>query len=288
MPKSPQTLLILTVALSALCAAFAAGASAGPWIKAPGEAFVKGGLTHYSAEDSFNQGRDTGMAYTGQTFNVYGEVGLVEGLQAVVDLPVVMGVNTSAAGVRYTNQSLGDLRLELDGALLPELPLAIGVETKIPLYTPIGRQGPGDPAADFPRSRINFPDPGDGNVDMTLKLLTGLSLHPTPAWVTAELGYRARFGGFVDGLTASLGAGWFVWPEHVALGLYGNALVNLGQDADPALRSTKQFTYVQAFVLITAAPLADDLSLTLSAGAVVQADNTSRGTDLGLGVSYAF
>lgn len=265
-------------------------ALAGPWIKAPGEGYVKAGATVFSAEDSFNQGQSLGLAYLGQTYNLYGEFGLPGGLQVVADVPMVVATNTSAAGVNYINRTLGDMRLELDYGVLQggPVPLAVGVEAKLPLYTPISEQGVGDPAGAFPRSAAFFPDPGDGNVDVTVKALTGYSFYPAPAWATAELGYRARLGGFADGLHLALSAGGFVWPEHLALGFYASAVVNLQDDPNPELRSTRAFTYLQGFAIVTAAPLDPDLSLTVGVGSIVQAENSSRGTDVSLGVSYAF
>jgi hypothetical protein len=257
---------------------------AGPWVKAPGEAYIKTGATFFASEDSFNQGLDTGLSYTGETYNVYAEVGLPGGFQAIVNLPLVMATNTSRSGVQYHNNTLGDLTLELDYAVLPDLPLAVGVETRLPLFTPVSEQN----GSGFEQSINSFPDPGDSNVDVTAKVLTGYSFHPIPAWATAELGYRARFGGFADGVYAALSTGIFVWPDHIALGLYASGVLNLQEDPDPAARLTKQFLYVQGYALITVAPVLPDMAISLSAGTIALADNTSAGNDFGVGVSYAF
>ncbi len=272
----------------ALCAGlWSAQVQAGPWIKAPGETYTKVGATFFTAEESFNQGLSTGLAYAGQTYNIYGEVGLPGRLQLIADLPVVVGTNSSQQGVNYVNQSLGDMRLELDWGVAEGLPVALAVEAKVPLYTPLAQQTSGQ-ITRFPRSATNFPDPGDGNVDVTVKALAGYSLHPLPAWITGELGYRARFDGFVDGIFAVASAGYFVWPEHIALGVFSNAVINLGDDPNPDVRLTREFVYVQGYVLVTAAPLDPDLAVTFSAGSIVYARNSAAGNDFGVGVSYAF
>lgn len=282
-----RAVVVIGVALAVLplCAS---SVCAGPWIKDLGDGFVKVAFTSFEAEQSFNQGVSTGLAYVGQTTNVYAEAGLGGGFQLIGDLPLVVGTNTSPAGVNYVNATLGDMRLELNYGLLDGVfPVALGVETKWPLYTPVAEQGAGGAGA-FPRSRANFPDPGDGNVDATFKVLSGVSLYPWPAWLTAELGYRTRFGGFADGIFAVLGGGAFLWPEHVAVGFFSNAVVNVEEDPNPARRSTREFTYVQGYVLITGAPALPGLALTASVGSIITARNAARGDDFSVGVSYEF
>jgi hypothetical protein len=278
---------LLGGALCALCCLWSVSAAAGPWVKKPAEAYLKLGVASFTAEESFNQGVSTGLAYTGVTGNLYAEVGLPSDLQLVVDLPYVMATNQSPQGVNYIQRTFGDARVELDYALLPELPLTFGLETKIPLYTPVAMRQDSQIQA-WDQSRNNFPDPGDGNIDITPKLMTGYSFYPVPAWITAELGYRLRLGGFVDGVFAAASGGVFVWPEHLALGVYANTVVNLGEDEDLTRRATREFVYVQGYALLTAAPLAPELSLTAGVGQIVYAKNSAAGQDLSLGVSYAF
>lgn len=281
-----STLIALAFALA--FGALASTAQAGPWVRDPGHAYLKLGAARFTADEGFNQGLSTGLAYVGDSFNLYAEVGLPGRLQLVGDLPFVAGVNASPEGVNYHNRSFGDARLQLDWGALEGTPLTLSLEAKLPLYTPLGQQGPGDPVAGFPRSATRFPDPGDGNVDLTPKVQLGWSFHPIPAWATAELGYRARLDGFSDGLWAAASAGWFVWPDHIALGLYGNAVVNFTEDANPALRATREFVYVQGYALVTAAPLDPNLALTLSAGVLPWARSSAAGRDVGLGISYAY
>lgn len=259
----------------------------GPWVKQPGDAFVKVGAAQFTAEESFNQGVSTGLAYTGLTSNLYAEVGLPSDLQVVLDLPFVVATNQSPRGVNYTQRVFGDARVELDYALLPELPLALGLEAKIPLYTPVAQRQDAEIEA-WASSRESFPDPGDGNLDLTPKLMSGYSFYPVPAWVTGELGYRLRLGGFVDGVFAAVSGGIFVWPEQVALGVYANAVLNLGEDEDLSVRATREFVYVQGYALITAAPLLPALTVTVGVGEIVFARNSAAGRDLSVGVSYAF
>jgi hypothetical protein len=274
-----------TIAAVAILIA-ASTASAGPWVKEVGEAFVKVAATAFQTEQGFNQGIATGLAYNAVTYNVYAEVGLPGGLQLVTDVPFVTAVNASPAGVNYRNRTFGDARFELDYALLPDFPLTLGVETKVPLYAPIADQP--EVAENYPRSASKFPDAGDGNVDVTPKLLVGWSFHPTPAWATAELGYRARFGEFADGLYWAAGGGIFVVPNHFAIGVYASGVLNLEEDADATRAQTKEYGYAQGYLLLQGLPLDPELGLNLSAGGIFFARNAARGVDFTVGLSHAF
>ena len=259
---------------------------AGPWVKQPGEAYVKAGATWFEAEDGFNQGVSTGLAYTGVTYNLYGEVGLPGDLQLVADIPLVLATNQSVAGVNYNNRTLGDARLEVDYALLPELPLTLGLEAKIPLYTTLANGGSN--IEDYPQSAEKFPDAGDGNFDLTPKLLFGYSFHPVPAWATAELWYRARLGGFADGLHWAVGGGIFAVPDVLAFGVYASGVLNLQDDEEGSSVQTKEYGYGQVYVLFKGLPVDPDLGLTVSIGRIAYARHASVGTDVSAGVSHGF
>lgn len=273
---------------------WSAPAHAGPWVKEAGDGYLKLGLSQYEADESFNFGVATGLSYTGTLANLYAEFGLPGDTQLVADVPFVWGVNTSPQGVLYEQRSLGDGRFELDWAPLKALapadselrglPLALGVEVKVPLYANLADR---DDVGAWDDSIEKFPNAGDGNVDVTPKLLAGLSFHPFPGWATAELGYRARFGGFVDGLWLAGGAGVFVWPDWIALGVYGNALVNFTEDADLHVRASREFAYAQGYILLQS-PYAPGLGLNAGFGRLVWSRNASAGQDLSLGVSYGF
>lgn len=265
----------------------ASSAEAGPWVKKPGEVYTKVGVASFEAEESFNQGVSTGLSYTGLTYNLYAEAGIVENLQAVVDLPFVVATNASPQGVNYTQRTLGDARFELNYAILPDFPLTFGVETKIPLYSTIAERNDADIQA-WSRSKIKFPDPGDGNIDITPKLLTGYSFYPVPAWITAELGYRFRLDGFSDGIFAAVSGGIFVVPDWVALGVFANTVINIEEDEDPAEQATREFVYVQGYALISAKKFVDGVSLSLGFGNIVYAKNSAAGQDFSLGMSYEF
>jgi hypothetical protein len=273
----------------------AAKADAGPWVRPPWSAYVKFATSFYSAEESFSRGvMARGLTYDAITYDLYAEIGLPWRLTAVVDLPYVTAANTSAAtDVEYQNNTFGDGRFELHYGLLDApVALAFGVETKVPLYQLVSDQAEGSLVEVDSRlwPAASFPEVGDGNVDVTPKALAGLGFHlgPLPGWATTELGYRIRTEGFLDGPYFAASLGLFVWPQHIALGAYTNGIFALGEDEDPNVVATQELVYTQGYVHVTGAPWVPDMGLTVAYGGVVYAENTSKGQELSLALSYNF
>lgn len=285
---SQRRLLLVAITCLALVVT-PRGAEAGPWVHPFGHGYVKLGLSYFTAESSFQQGVPVGLSYDAFTTNVYAEVGLPARLQLIVDVPYVVATNTSDTAAEYHNHTFGDARVELDYGLPVAFPLAVGVEVKIPLYGQVADMGSSGliDVDGRPWPTTLFPDVGDDNVDITPKVMFGYSLG-VPVWFTAELGYRARLNGFADGIYTALSVGGFVWPNHIAVGVYSSAVINVQEDRDPAVMATREFVFLQGYVLLTAAPWQPDLGLTLGVGRIVHAENTNTGTDFSVGVSYRY
>jgi hypothetical protein len=267
----------------------ASPAQAGPWNRELGSAYLKLGLSHFSATQGFSRGVATGLDYEAYTVELYGELGLPHRFSLVVNLPYVMARNGSPAGFVYGHNTLGDGRLELDFQVLESAPLSLGLELKVPLYRSVSASADDSLIEVDGRSypAANFPDVGDANVDVTPKVLAGWSFAPLfEGWLTAELGYRVRLDGFADGVYGALGMGAFVWPRHVALGVLANGVVNVQVDRRPEEQATHELLFVQGYVLVTGAPWVPRLGVTLSVGGIVSAVNASEGTSLGVGLSY--
>ncbi|MBH23277.1 MAG: hypothetical protein CMH57_02210 [Myxococcales bacterium] len=257
---------------------------AGPWVRKPGSTYTKLNLARFSADQSFNQGVDTGLQYMGTTVNLYNEIGLPYRLQLITDVPYVFGRNNSPQGVNYLNNTFGDARFELGHGLVEGLPLLLAVEAKLPFYSTVADDD--ETFSAFSATRESFPDAGDGNVDVTPKVGAGYSFHPIPAWVTAELGYRVRLDGFADGIFASLGGGVFVLGEHVALNMFSNAVFNVEDDPNPELRATREFVYVQGSVFARYQPWFEGLGLSVGVGWLPYTKNAAAGNDISVGLSY--
>jgi len=246
-------------------------------------------MSFFSSSDSYSQGISTGLDYQSYTTNLYTEIGLPWRMTFIMNLPYVVATNTAQSGAHYQNHTFGDSQWELDVSLLDRIPLSLGVQVKVPLYQTVYNQSDGGVVRvdDLPWPATNFPDVGDGNVDLTSKVLFGHSFYPAPAWLTSELGYRVRFDGYADGIYANFNVGGYVWPDHLILGLYTDGIINVQKDPDPSVQASREYLYVQGSMTITAAPWQPQLGLTLSGGYIPVARNSSRGWDLGLSLSYS-
>ena len=265
---------------------------AGPWPRAFGSAYVKLGAAQFSADSGAdsNAASVSGFTYESETYNVYAEIGLPHRLTVVADLPYVTATHFAPTGYAFDNRTLGDGRFELSYSVLEGIPVAVAVEAKVPFYDSIDEQADdGVLAVDgeqWPASA--FPNPGDGNVDVTVKLQLGHSFHPLPAWITFETGYRLRLDGYADGLHSAANFGAFIWPDHLALGVYGSSVLNLESSVSSDGKTSREYAYVQGYMLLTAAPWAPDLSLIVSAGTVAWAQHAATGTDMGVAMAWHF
>ena len=166
-----------------------ATAHAGPWVKAPGHAYVKSGYNRFSA-DTFVQPDGTevaGTTYLGHTSSLYGEVGVANKLQAVFSVPFV-GSRNIIDDVFYINRDFGDVLAGLEyGTSLGSTPVSLQVLGKVPLYD-------NNDLNQYAGAATLFPAIGDGQVDVTALLAAGRgwSLGKVQGWVLGEVGYRHR------------------------------------------------------------------------------------------------
>ena len=186
----------------------------GAWTRDLGSAYVKASADIYQAISFQAPGesqRSDGN-YFGQQYSVYAETGLSPGhpIQLSIAAPLTVGSHRTevfdpfgSLPVRATTIRMGDFRAWLQTALSRKLPLAAGVELKIPMYA---NGGVGTSIRNF---RDLFPKPGDGQVDVTAWLHGGHAIGNT--FVEGGLGYIFRTEAFVGWDTAiTFNDGWRV------------------------------------------------------------------------------
>lgn len=261
-----------------------AAALAGPWVRPAGEGYLRVGYDHFASEDATVNGVSTGLAWSSHSLGVYTEWGLGHRLQVVGSLPLTTATQTSVTGTVWRHSWSGDLRLELDGALLRDRPVALGAEVRIPTY-----RDPADylTARGMPNELVtayatSFPQLGDSNIDLTVKLLAGQSLGR--GWLAGELGPRLRFGGFASGLHAAASGGWWAVPDRAALGLW-SSLALRAPWIEPA-RATRQEWVVLGQVMVASPEQLPNWTLEMRGGGVVWAESAARGWTVGLGASW--
>ncbi len=253
-------------------------ASAGPWVRDLGHGFAKIGTTRFVSDNGFVDGESTGLAYRSQSFDTYFEVGLGRGIQVVGSLPFVAATNKASGDVAWNYAWTGDLRFEIDGRLHPSKPIAWGVELRVPTYRdPVDfNEAKGMSSELLAATARNFPQLGDTNLDITIKIMGGVSFKR--GWFTAEAGPRFRTEEFKSGAYASAGLGMWVVPDNLAVNLYTNGNVNL-IGGDPEVGS-RELAYVQAAVFGTGLDALPGAGLQVAAGVIPLARNSARGYDL--------
>lgn len=264
-------------------------ADAGAWTRSLGEYYGKVGVDVYVARDYVvpGGGDAASQSYLGQQYGAYVELGLLEvhPVQLGISAPLTIGsvdferadVFQSATG-HVTSVRLGDLRLQPQVALHPDIPVAFAVEVKLPLYTVDGICSEYGPYADV------CPRPGDGQIDVTEWVIAGASLSGVPLWGEVGLGYQHRTEVFIGWDTDLELADGVVWASTVG-GTVGPLVVMVKADGTHPLRSdrvTPGWVRVGPALLLT---LGEHIGLEARAQWDVAAQVTSRGTGVGAGVS---
>lgn len=259
-------------------------ALAGPWVKAPGEAYLKvSGSTFTSDQVVDAEGVDstTPWTYSNRSITTYLDVGIAPRTGLNVSLPFQIAANTYDS-IAYERSGFGDLGLGLSFALLQErCPLTLELSGSIPLYSgviasdaEVGATGGTDPSQRY------LPMLGDGSMEFAPGLSAGCSLHPIPAWITAQISYQIRNKGFGDGIKSSFGVGGYLWPERVALTGGINTVQRLDSDAE---RPTKSYLSAYAGLLIT---IGWGFSAEATASIVPGGAFVAKGTTYMVGISY--
>jgi hypothetical protein len=215
--------------IALLCAAalLPGTAAAGAWTREFGSGYAKFGADYYqpSAYVDPQTGEATDLRYFGQQYSVYVEMGVlpVHPMQVTASVPLSIGATSFGEGGRATTTRLGDARLAFQSALLQHgFQLSVAAEVKVPLYRN------GDVGGDFGTYQAVFPYPGDGQIDLTERVLFGGSIPGVPAWAEGSVGYRHRtelFLGWEPGITLVDGV-----PYRASVGIRGgplSAILNL-------------------------------------------------------------
>jgi hypothetical protein len=258
-------------------------ASAGPWTRDVGHAYVKLGSNLFLADEfvDINNQVQQGASFFGATTSVYGEVGIWKKLHLQFFLPHAVFRNTYDSGDQYLSAGGGDARVALQWTSPLEIfAHAIRLEMKVPLYDAA------DPEDVPPAVRAQFPLRGDGQLDVTLWLSAGGGLPGIPIYIYGEIGHQFRTEAFIGtGLNRAF-SDTFVYVAEVGWTFYRQmVLAAFSQGFIPY--QSDEFT--RAFVDVNAkiyAPVWKGLALEANVGFIPWARAASKGLSVGFGVSY--
>ena len=274
--------MVWACALGMVCA-LASPASAGPWTKGQGEAYVKGSGLLFGSDTfvSSTGERVQGAEFVSRSAAVYAEVGVGGNVQLQIYLPYQFATNRfEAIETTYANVGLGDTIIGAQWTPVEiGLPWALRLDAKVPLYDVAGIVGP---------EAASFPAFGDGQLDATLWASLGGSFYPLPAYALLEVGYRHRtevFPGegngleFGDGVTFFGQVGYTLF-ERALVGVNASGVLPLVED-----EVTQGFVTVGPMVAVT---LWQELRLEATYDFMPWSVNNSPGNTASVGVSYTF
>lgn len=266
----------------------ASPALAGAWTKELGDGYAKVGAELYAALRYVGPGElgGDGGTYLGHQYGAYGEVGVLPGWKGQVSgsLPLVVGTHTAmysdpfgTAEIRATTVRTGDLRVALQAAIHPELPLAVAVDLKVPTYAN------GTVGDAYPVYRELFPKPGDGQIDVGASIYGGLSPWDG-GFAEVGVGYVHRteiFVGWDPTFTLSDGVRFAAKGGHT----FGRVLPILAVDGILSPSPTEYTRSAVGLSLSALIDLAGGFAIEPRVAADLWAHNTSQGFGAGIGVS---
>jgi hypothetical protein len=194
--------LLFRLALCAWCLGRSPAAFAGAWTQAPGGYYLKLAAQGLRAGEYFDASgarvpKPGSGRLSGRGLHAYAEYGLREGLTLVAALPYKRLVDRRrfAGGTgREASRGFGDLELGVRWRLSGHpLVSSLGVGGRVPLGYGVDEL-----------TRVPL---GTGEPSGEVGLLVGRSLHPVPAYLGGEAGYRARGGAYSGELFWGLEAG---------------------------------------------------------------------------------
>lgn len=160
----------------------------GGWIRERGSGYMKLGATTLSATNYHEADGSTSERFgkiSTQTVFLYGEFGIAEDVEAIVQIPLF---KANGSSIYNTVMGIGDIGL---GARIPivkkEWPVALGALLELPT----GSAEHYAPASDGSDARENMPT-GDGELNAWVFAAVSRSFFPFPGFATLSAGYNFR------------------------------------------------------------------------------------------------
>ncbi|GAA4010587.1 hypothetical protein GCM10022408_23640 [Hymenobacter fastidiosus] len=201
----PAAFALLWLILTAALLRPQPSSAGGGWTRPQGHGYGKLGLTAVNTTSYHTLAGQTirTARFQQQVVGLYGEYGLTNRLEAVLNFPVYR----RATFPGFTpGHGFGDAEIGLRyGVVQGQWPLAVGVAVEIPTGNPTERGFDRQDATSF----VKLPT-GDGEVNVWTRAALSHALSRLPAYFTLEAGYNKRTQGFTDQYSAGVQLGYKV------------------------------------------------------------------------------
>ena len=235
--QAAAIVVLLGIALTPLTA------DAGPWVKAPGETYIKTSGSYFASDEVYDvdgNKTDPSYQYSHKALGIYGELGILPRTALTFNTSFLAAQNKLNDRLRYKRSGPSDLDVGLQFEVLSSGCAASGSFTvRVPLYEEgVNTDTTSGPLTTGSTAENRYlPALGDGSVDLMPRAHVGCSLHPFPGWFTVMSGPRIRFGGFGEGLDYAASFGAFVWPDRLALTTRVGGTQRFSSDNDSPTKS---------------------------------------------------
>ena len=257
---------------------------AGAWTQEKGHFYAKLMGSRFEAEEFFD---DTGTKvpignyddlFEDLSTSFYMEYGLLDRLTVIFSLPAKQLTAENRFLVRET-EGIGDVNLGAKYLLKGGgLVLSLMGNAKIPT----GYEKSSE-------SLLTAPPLGAGQVDVETKFLAGTSFYPIPAYVSGDIGFRARTEEFGNELTYALELGYMIVDRALLKGSVAG-VKSLASDKDREEFDVLGIVDQDFFKLGPGIifKITDNLEFDVLYDRTVSGKNTGAGTTYGVGLAYKY
>ncbi|MFW5967049.1 MAG: hypothetical protein ACOCV2_06000 [Persicimonas sp.] len=281
----PAPIALIGVLLALLTLAVSSTAVAGPWVKKPGQTYLKLSGDYFSSDQAFDvEGRlqDSPYVYSHRAVRLYGEVGVADSLGVQVGAPFMASTNEVSENSRYNRWGFGDLDVALQYQLFEDgCAGSVAPWARVPLYAgviaPDATVNAGGSGSD-----PYVPALGDGSVDVGAKGAIGCPLSSSvESWAGLEAGPRYRSSGFGPSVDYALDAGAFIIPDRLAISGRVAGVQRLTAHNE---RPTKSYVDTGASLLFQ---VRDSVAIEAGANYIPHGAYVARGFSATLGLSFS-
>ena len=261
------------------------------WTKKAKSIYVQGVLSTFSSKNYYSSTNN--LLNNGSTFNstgliVYGEYGIHDRLNLILDAPLIMFNNFSST---KTVAGVGNIKLGLKYRFFKEFPLALQVDLDIPTDDGINLAQSKQPNGLGTYDWINLPT-SDGEFNVWTTLAASQSTKSGNTFASLYTGLNIRTKGFSHQIQAGFEIGHLFWKKWYVIGKM-KILERLGNGTG----ATGSFLYGEGstftqYSITNIVKLNEHVSLVVGAtdaiGIPVKRRNIYDGFNFFLGVSFEY
>jgi hypothetical protein len=250
-------------------------AFAGAWTSEPLHSWHKVAYNYFYSDEVWDENGDVikePSEFTDWNISYYGQLGLTGWLDFSTSF-AYKNLTTEDAEFERNSSGIGDVDLGLKGRFL-EKPLVMSGQFTFTMP--------------WAYDTDDFVPLGDGMPDYEVKLLLGRSLHPLPAYVGAEAGYKIREGYQPNTVTYLAEVGVSLWKFYLREKLYGWEATEGIEDDPEVSRSVSPDSALMKLDSTLGVQIVKWVGVEAGYTYQVRGRNTAKGDTISAGITGSF